>query len=334
MWSLIHLTGCKFSSIRVLNAPSLVFIVLCFSACSHTTNNQADTPDHAQLPFEETVTSHTTPAKSRGERLTIMMCAGCHFNPKHQALSGAQLRDLPRYYGTIYSANITQDETGIAHYSKPELIDLIRHGKLKDGRVSVFMGTPQINDQDVAAIVEFLGSEHSIVRPISYQPPTTKLSWLSKLYFFFRPPGVNKSFDLANPNSNRVEHTKPLTSSETHGKYLVGILECYGCHSKSLALINKLKPELTPGYMAGGAKLIGSKGQAVRSANLTPDLESGIGTWQLEQFNLAMTKGVGPNGKKIKAPMPLYTHLNNFELESIYSYLRTLKPAVNRIIRD
>ncbi|NND00684.1 MAG: hypothetical protein HKN85_10925 [Gammaproteobacteria bacterium] len=181
--------------------------------------------------------------QTRGERLATMMCAGCHFNSQDQALSGAHVGSLPKYMGSIYSANITQDVTGLKHYSR----------------------------QALAHLIDFLQSDHPLVLPVRRVSGKSCLSWRSRLYLLFRPPkakiGDYQHIDLQ--NSSGVEH----------GEYLVAILECYACHSRSTAGLNRQFPEKTPGFMAGGMKLSGAGGRAIYGANLTPDGQTGIGNW-------------------------------------------------------
>jgi mono/diheme cytochrome c family protein len=67
--------------------------------------------------------------------------------------------------------------------------------------------------------------------------------------------------------------------------------------------------------------------------NLTPDRETGIGNWSLEDFVKAMRTGVSPDGRNLYPPMPIpnYQNLPDEDLRAIYSYLRTLKPTRNPV---
>jgi len=69
------------------------------------------------------------------------------------------------------------------------------------------------------------------------------------------------------------------------------------------------------------------------SANLTPDNETGIGTWQPEMFVNAMKTGkhLGvTEGRPILPPMPWQnlSHLSEEDLKCLFAYLKSL-PAVN-----
>jgi len=74
------------------------------------------------------------------------------------------------------------------------------------------------------------------------------------------------------------------------------------------------------------------------SANLTPDNETGIGTWQPEMFVNAMKSGkhLGvADGRPILPPMPWQNmaQLSDEDLKAIFAYLKSL-PAVNNKVPD
>lgn len=74
------------------------------------------------------------------------------------------------------------------------------------------------------------------------------------------------------------------------------------------------------------------------SANLTPDNETGIGTWQPEMFVNALKTGkhLGvTDGRPILPPMPwqAISNLPEEDLKSIFMYLKTL-PAVKNKVPD
>jgi cytochrome c553 len=74
------------------------------------------------------------------------------------------------------------------------------------------------------------------------------------------------------------------------------------------------------------------------SANLTPDNETGIGTWQPEMFINAMKTGkhLGVSeGRPILPPMPWQnlSHLSEEDLKCLFAYLKSL-PAVNNKVPD
>ncbi|HSC34297.1 MAG TPA: diheme cytochrome c-553 [Thermodesulfobacteriota bacterium] len=72
----------------------------------------------------------------------------------------------------------------------------------------------------------------------------------------------------------------------------------------------------------------------VFSANLTPDAETGIGTWTDVEFVGTMRQGMHMGlGRRLLYPMPWQelAELPDADLISIYAYLRTIDPVSNKV---
>ena len=73
----------------------------------------------------------------------------------------------------------------------------------------------------------------------------------------------------------------------------------------------------------------------ILAANLTPDRESGIGTWTKEMFIGAMRSGrhMGGHGRPVMPPMPWMSlgELSDDDLGAIFAYLKTVAPVVNQV---
>jgi len=68
--------------------------------------------------------------------------------------------------------------------------------------------------------------------------------------------------------------------------------------------------------------------------NLTPDVNTGIGIWTEDIFVRAIKEGRHwGQSRPIMPPMPweFFRNLTDEDLRSIYAYLRTIKPVVNRV---
>ena len=81
-------------------------------------------------------------------------------------------------------------------------------------------------------------------------------------------------------------------------------------------------------------------GGVVRSANLTPDADTGIGTWTEQQFVDKFKAFDGAQHRSLSAAeqrentwMPWYAYagMSRDDLGAIYAYLRALKPVINRV---
>jgi mono/diheme cytochrome c family protein len=114
------------------------------------------------------------------------------------------------------------------------------------------------------------------------------------------------------------------------GKYLVSIAGCNDCH--------------TPGYFLGKpdmARFLGGSevgfeipGLGVfHGPNLTPDKETGIGSWTDEQILTALQKGARPDGRMLAPIMPwhAFANLTPEDARAIVAYLRSLPPVKNKV---
>ena len=70
------------------------------------------------------------------------------------------------------------------------------------------------------------------------------------------------------------------------------------------------------------------------TANLTPDLETGIGKWSLRTFTDTIRSGrhLG-RGRSILPPMPImmYRNLTDEDLEAVFTYLQSIPAVSNRV---
>lgn len=114
------------------------------------------------------------------------------------------------------------------------------------------------------------------------------------------------------------------------GKYLVSIIPCTDCHTPGHFLG---KPDLTRDL--GGSDVgFAVPGLGVfYGSNLTPDKETGLGNWTVEQIATAITTGKRPDGRVLAPPMPsdVFQNLTHADALAIAAYLKTLKPVSNKV---
>jgi energy-converting hydrogenase Eha subunit B len=114
------------------------------------------------------------------------------------------------------------------------------------------------------------------------------------------------------------------------GRYLVSIIPCTDCHTPGTLYG---KPDMTK-YLAGSDTgfFIPHLG-FFYGANLTPDDETGLGKWTVEQIAQAITDGVDPTGRKLAPNMPseVFHHMTKDDALAIATYLKTLPPVRNKI---
>lgn len=110
------------------------------------------------------------------------------------------------------------------------------------------------------------------------------------------------------------------------GRYLVeSIAGCGNCHTAQ----GPNGP--LPGKALAGGLPFADLGAF--AANITPDRDTGIGTWTDAQIALAIREGRRPDGSLIGPPMPfeLYRSISDNDLAAIVAYLRSV-PAVKNVV--
>jgi mono/diheme cytochrome c family protein len=113
------------------------------------------------------------------------------------------------------------------------------------------------------------------------------------------------------------------------GRYLVIIAGCSDCHTPG-ALIGA--PDMKR-YLAGSDVGFSIPGQGVFvGQNLTPDNETGIGSWTDEQIITAIRKGKRPDGTELSGvmPYPALSHLTDEDAQAIAAFLKSLPPVSNK----
>ena len=130
------------------------------------------------------------------------------------------------------------------------------------------------------------------------------------------------------PLTNRVFEKTPERWSR--GKYLVeNVNACMDCHSPRDW--TKHDAPIPDGMEGAGGDLSMLKGLpgTVVAPNLTPDPETGAGTWSDDTLARAIREGIGHDGHALfpLMPYPHYRHLPDEDVASIVVYLRSL-PAV------
>jgi hypothetical protein len=121
-------------------------------------------------------------------------------------------------------------------------------------------------------------------------------------------------------------------SSVQRGEYLVNLLGCGRCHTEGYLLGNAASGPHLAGSRVGIAYADSDdemRPGLVFASNLTPDRETGLGTWTRRDIVRALTTGVGTDGHQRLPvmPWPNYGALADRDLTAIADYLLSL-PAV------
>lgn len=114
------------------------------------------------------------------------------------------------------------------------------------------------------------------------------------------------------------------------GAYLVGIMDCAGCHMPR-------GPQGAPiesAGLSGGNVGFEIPGLGIFWApNLTPS-ETGLGGWSDEEIAQAIRYGVRPDGRILAPamPWPAYSGLSDEDAEAVVAYLRSLPAQDGTVI--
>jgi cytochrome c553 len=145
-------------------------------------------------------------------------------------------------------------------------------------------------------------------------------------------------------------------SPAERGKYLVTIGVCNDCHTPWKLGEKGPEPDMTrmlsghpegmklppaagvqpPWGVVGALSMTAWSGPwgVSYTANLTPDQETGTGSWSEENFIKALRTGkhLGA-GRDILPPMPWdwYSKMTDDDLKAIFAYLKTIPPIRNKV---
>jgi len=102
------------------------------------------------------------------------------------------------------------------------------------------------------------------------------------------------------------------------GEYLARAGDCVACHSV---------PNRAP--FSGGLKM-GTPLGNIYSTNITPDKETGIGSYSLSDFEKAVRRGIAKDGRHLypAMPYPSYAKISDADIAALYAYfMEEVKPA-------
>jgi len=279
-----------------------------------------------------------TPARlARGEYLVrhVVGCLDCHSERDWTKFSGPIVpgtegkggevfdEETAEVPGVVYARNITP--AGIGVWSDGELIRAITTGVSKDGTalfpIMPYQDFNYLRQEDLYSIVAYLRT----LAPIPNNIPGRRLDFPMNF--------LVKTIPFANytPGS-------PIDKSDTaaYGEYLTTIASCSGCHTQ----LDKGEP--IKGMEFAGGMSFNLPAGIVRSANITPDDETGIGKWTRQQFiryfkdfssDSSHNIPVAPNQYNTVMPMTSFAGMTDEDLGAVYSYLRTLLPVHNEVVR-
>lgn len=120
-------------------------------------------------------------------------------------------------------------------------------------------------------------------------------------------------------SSNRASTlTQPISNEIIkRGEYLARAGDCVACHT------------VRGGQQFAGGLSIPTPFGTMYTPNITPDEDTGIGTWSDDDFYRAMHKGRSKDGSLLYPAFPFtsYTKVTREDSDAIYAYLRSVAPV-------
>ncbi len=123
------------------------------------------------------------------------------------------------------------------------------------------------------------------------------------------------------PAAQPAEAPAPVDPLVQKGEYLARAGNCVSCHTRPGG-------EPFTGGLAFQLPSYSFLGE-IHSTNITPDPETGIGTWTEEQFIRAMHSGVAADGSHLLPAFPYtaFTLVADDDVKAIWAYLKTVPPV-------
>jgi mono/diheme cytochrome c family protein len=113
------------------------------------------------------------------------------------------------------------------------------------------------------------------------------------------------------------------------GKYLVdSVMACDGCHTPRPGGNFNMERRFS-----GGSQVWDERAYTVRGSNITPDRETGIGSWSAEDLKRLLREGVRPNGVKLAPQMPFvfYQIMTPADIDGVVAFVRSVAPVSNAV---
>lgn len=288
-------------------------------------------------PSESFVLKSTPELVERGAYLAnhVAICMDCHTERDFSKYAGPIERErlgaggekfdrasmnLP---GTLYARNITPN--GIGNWTDGELLRSIVSGVSKDGTpLFPLMPYPTygtLAEEDVHAILAYLRT----LAPVESHVPERSLE-------------VPVNFIVRTiPSEPRYGTRPPASDTVAYGEYITRAAACTECHTPRDG-----QGQPVPGMaFAGGQEFrLPPHGYRVRTANITPDADTGIGTWTEQQFIDKFKAFEAPDDHVLTdaeqrqntvMPWRMYAGMTREDLAAIYAFLRSQKPVTNRV---
>jgi mono/diheme cytochrome c family protein len=106
------------------------------------------------------------------------------------------------------------------------------------------------------------------------------------------------------------------------GRYLANAADCSSCHTVAGS-----------NHPFAGGRSIETPFGVLAAPNITPDRETGIGSWTDDEFDAAVRTGLSRNRARLypAMPFPYYNRMSRQDVKDIRAYLNTVEPVRNAV---
>ena len=280
----------------------LVFVVL---AAVYVVSNQ-----RMSRTYDVDAVALTIPADSAsvayGQHVAeIRGCTDCH----RPDLGGRTFIDaMPM--ARLTASNLTSGQNGVAGgYTDADWVRAIRDGIRPDGRPLLFMPSYEyraMGPEDLGSLIGWIKS----MPPVDTDPVEQQVGPLGRVLY------VTGQLPLV--AAEMIDHgDRTFTQPEAgvtveYGGYLA--TSCLGCHGEGFS----------------GGPIPGVPPDWPEAGNLTPDPETGLGSWTEEDFMSFFEDGTRPDGREVDPqymPWPIGAAMTQEERQALWTFLRSLPPA-------
>lgn len=317
--------------LRILGYLLLLIVVLAGALLTYVKTALPDVGEAEDIKVEL-----TNERIERGRYLanSVTVCMDCHSVRDWSKFSGPltegtlgqggdrfdQSIGMP---GVFYARNITPE--GISRYTDGELFRVITTGVTKEGRAMFplmpFLYYGKMDQEDIYSIIAYIRTLEPVKNEVPESVPDFPMNFI-----------INTL-----PKKASLQKRPDPSDQLAYGAYMVNASGCIECHTQ----VDKgqIIPEVA---FSGGREFNFPDGSVVRSANITTDEKTGIGSWTKEQF-LARFKayadssyvlpGVSPGEFNTIMPWTMYSQMKEEDLAAIFTYLQSVKPIENNVIK-
>jgi len=303
--------------ILVVFGGSFLYLKLAFPKVGPATDLKIElTPDRIQ----------------RGEYLAnhVAVCMDCHSErdwslfsappkPGTEGAGGEVFDQELGFPGIYYARNITP--AGIGDWTDGEIFRAMTSGVDKDDKpmfpIMPYRAISKLPIEDIYSIIAYL----RVLEPIEKSFPESESDFPMNLIINMIPK--DPEFGPTPTPDNPVAYGEMLS------------MACFDCHTPQ----EKGRPITALAY-SGGFEFKLPGGGIVRSVNITPDKETGIGNWTEDQFiqrfkqytdSSFHASQLGEKQFNTYMPWVMFSGMTESDLSALYVFLHSLDPISNKV---